>query len=423
MQGDEVIPADEHRRIPIVVADAGEGEGRYAHRRSAARSGAGARSALSALRAGSARSTSILLSTLSASTLFRAFRAVGTGSRGTATGCGTAARRRTAARAVSAAPLDVGNDGAGGQSRLEARGGQHHEARAVHELLTGLLHGGGQGALAPTGNVPLVHQQGVDRAQGVDGGLRVEGDVVVGPGVVGLDAAGGQQTLLEPVRHGPARGAAVGHSQAPGRHLALGVVRRDPVGQRDQLVPGVRNLVPRISEGLRGVPHEGLDRGHERRPVEGAVHGAGLGPGVVPAELDIGAHDVGQRAERALISEIRHEPGLRDDGEISIPVRRPSGPAAQVLLELVAALVHDINTRALLEARQGLLEALPLRAGQGSGDLDGAARPVLGRVSGEDLAGAEVGVMVVRPAAGGQARTGQRQDGGERKRTEGMSEQ
>ncbi len=89
----------------------------------------------------------------------------------------------------------------------------------------------------------------------------------------------------------------------------------------------------------------------------------------------------------------------------------------------LAALVHDVNARALLEARQGLLEALPLRAGQGGGDCDGAARPVLGRVSGEDLAGAEVGVMVVRPAAGGQARTGQRQDGGERKRAEGMSEQ
>ena len=144
---------------------------------------------------------------------------------------------------------------------------------------------------------------------------------------------------------------------------------------------------------------------------------------MIPAELDIGAHDVGQRAEHALISEIRHEAGLRDDGEVSIPVRRLSGPATQVLLELVAALVHDVNARALLEARQGLLEALPLSAGQGGGDCDGVARPVLGRVSGENLAGAEVGGVAVGSGARGEPRAGQCQNGGERKRAEGVSEQ
>ena len=81
--------------------------------------------------------------------------------------------------------------------------------------------------------------------------------------------------------------------------------------------------------------------------------------------------------------------------------------------------MHDVDARARLEKRQGLLETLPLGTGQGGGDSDGAPRLNPRRVLGEGLAGVEAAGLVMGVGAGGRARAGQRQNDRERERAEG----
>ena len=262
-----------------------------------------------------------------------------------------------------------------------------HEAAALDQVGPGLRGGARDDRAAPTDDAPVVQDQGVDGTEGLDGVRGVNGNPVRGPGLVDAGPLGGQQGILEPVGEDPAGGLPVGGAHAPGRHGAVGVVGADLAGEGLQLGPGVGHLVAGLGEGVRRVPHEGLQRDHERGAVGHGGVDADLDPVPVPAGLHVAVDLIGQRVDDAGVDELGHHGGLGHDGQVRQVLRvvlaRRRGPRAggqvgsrtveQLGAQLGGAGVLDVDARAALELGHGGLEALGLGAGQAAGDGDGGA--------------------------------------------------
>ena len=281
-----------------------------------------------------------------------------------------------------------------------------HEAAALDQLSPGLYWGAGDDRAAPAGDAPVVQDQGVDGAEGLHRVRGVDGRPVRGPGLVDAGPLGGQQGVLEPVGENPASGLAIGGAHAPGRYGAVGVVGADLAGEGLQLGPGAGHLVASLGEGIRRVPHEGLQRDHERGAVGHGGVDADLDPVPVPAGLHVAVDLVGQRVDDAGVDELGHHGGLRHDGQVGqvlgVVLARRRGPRAggqvgsraveQLGAQLGGAGVLDVDASAALEFGHGGLEALGLGAGQAAGDGDGGALVAL--------------VGLVGGAAGGRRRAG-----------------
>src|SRR5262249_51983687 len=133
--------------------------------------------------------------------------------------------------------------------------------------------------------------------------VRAPLDLALCPAVVRLGAGLAQDDVLDPVGAGPAGGGAALESDAPRRGAGAG----DLLGERVEVVPGLRDLVAALLEGLGVVPAEPLGGGLDEDADLLAVDLGELGPvvGVPLAHLALVEH--GREVDQlALAPELRH---------------------------------------------------------------------------------------------------------------------
>jgi hypothetical protein len=188
----------------------------------------------------------------------------------------------------------------------------------------------------------------------------VEGDLVGDPLVEDVGAVEAQHDVLHPVGERPAGGVTGLDADAPRRDAVL----LHGVGQRHEVVPGLGDLVAVLLEHRRRVPDQALDVALVGHAEDLAVDGHELpqGLGVV---LAVGVeHLLGHRDD--VVRQVGGQAGLRDDADVGqLPAL---GGDADLGLEVAGAAVGDGGAGLLGEGLEGLLEAVRLGAGLGTGD-------------------------------------------------------
>ena len=193
-----------------------------------------------------------------------------------------------------------------------------------------------------------------DLADGVErllDGRVGERDLVSDPLVVGLGAGLAKEEVLHPVGSGPARCRIRAEAGTP---RGLAGLRLDGLRQGEELSVGLRNLDAPLLELRRGIPDEALDTRHERRCIERSVGRGIASPVLRPVLLHVGSRRSRLGLDEVARGQIVQEAGLREDRD----VRRIAalGPNADLGLELLRALIFDLDFVLLLPVGPRLLE-------------------------------------------------------------------
>ena len=216
------------------------------------------------------------------------------------------------------------------------------------------------------------------------------GNLVLRQLVVLLRTGLAEVDVLEQVGEGPAVGAA----DRVGRDAG----RRDRVAVLEEVVPVRRGLDACVRENGHVVPDGRLVGALEKEAVELPVDRAEVEPRLREALLDRVLREV-DRLQCAALGEVRHEPRLRQGGDVGRVAALDRGREHRRRLR--CRLVGDLHVRVLGgEAVENGLEGLALGAGPHRQDAD-----VAGDVAGlSPGGGGSAGLVVVAATAGGEKR-------------------